>query len=92
MEEAIADSLFPAGVLSVKYGLADVPRAPIFENIVVTPRDEDNGQYYEQMRLKLSARLYPLTQQVIESGDSMFKGDYIQRAIGKLKEIRPESN
>lgn len=93
LAEAIADTLFPNGILSVKYGLKEAREVQGIKNsnkrISMVPEKENVLRYIVEFRNRLSAEIYSLTTEQLENHKSIFEGDYLAQAVDKLIELKP---
>jgi hypothetical protein len=89
IHEAIHDSLFPDGVMSVKYGLKseDHVKKVIDRKLGVDVAD-DNRHYLHALRNKLGARLFDATADALATGRIMFDSSYLDNAINEYATLK----
>lgn len=85
LREAIADTLVPGGYLALKYKLIDEIKIVKFNRLRAISKYKESkpSRYYRRSRQKLSAMLYPLTENQMKMRMTLFEGDYIKKSIEK---------
>jgi len=87
LHEGIADSIIPEGYLAVKYKLEKNQKVLKYKNIKIVSKKKDKRRWYDTLRKKVSAHIYPLTKNQFDQNKTIFEGDYLKECIKKYKMI-----
>jgi hypothetical protein len=92
INESILDTLFPSGVLSIKYGLCNQSQVQKFQiesaEIKLADKNKDFVGYRLTLRKKLFSLVLPLTHEYVQNKGTIFDGSYCLRVLDAYTSLK----